>query len=78
MLTFTAYAWRLFLAMLVWMVRTMSGLIGAVNTAGRVVCSAASPLSTLMTLCTEGGWENAHAIRLIVVACVRLGVGTYG
>ena len=35
-------AWRLFLAMLVWVICTMSGRMGAVNTAGRGTDSSQS------------------------------------
>ena len=40
---FTAYGWRLFIFIRECTLCTMSGLIGAVNTAGRCACSAGPP-----------------------------------
>ena len=58
-------AWRLFLAMLVWVICTMSGRMGAVNTAGRATDSSQSARVTSgrAAIVLEGGERGSEVSR---------------
>ena len=58
----TAYGWRLFLAIFVWTKLTTSGRIWAVNTPGRVVCPAFSPVSSKIDIRGLAAWKVKYRI----------------